>query len=68
MTWKRSPTSDADSMSLPISKTCGDCARFNGCKKLFGCNPENEVCDWSPCRFTEIKLQVQESTHNGITQ
>lgn len=49
--WRRSVHTDRDKMSLPTGKTCGDCGHFARCKWLIGCNPANEVCDWSPSRF-----------------
>lgn len=53
--WLRSPASDKDEMSLPDGKTCQSCVWLDGCRKLFNVNPRNEVCDWSPSRFEEMK-------------
>lgn len=49
--WKRSKQSDADSMSLPAGKTCGDCEHFERCSVMFGHIAGDEVCDFSPSRF-----------------
>lgn len=40
-------------MLLPEDRTCGDCAHFNRCHKLFGCDPSFVNCDWDPSRFRE---------------
>ncbi len=58
--WLRSPSSDRDAMSLPIGKTCGLCAWVDGCKKLINVNLQNEVCDWSPSRFVEVKSKDEQ--------
>lgn len=48
-------TENADLMNLPEGKTCGDCVHYRRCTLMFGHIPSDEVCDWSPSRFTEIK-------------
>lgn len=53
--WRRDRQTDRNAMSLPLGKTCSDCKHYDYCQKLFGCNPSNEVCDWAPSRFHEIK-------------
>ena len=45
-----------DKMNLPEGKTCGDCAHCRRCTMMFGHIPEDESCDWSPSRFTLIKI------------
>ena len=42
-------------MRLPGTKTCGDCAHFNRCSKLFAAKPDNRLCDFSPHRFYPAK-------------
>lgn len=49
--WLISSQSDKDGMSLPAGKTCQTCVWLDRCRKLFGVNPDNQVCDWSPCRY-----------------
>ena len=48
------------SMQLPAGKTCGDCVHLRRCKMLFGCKPENVVCDFAPSRFTLSALVIGE--------
>lgn len=38
-------------MELPAGTKCGDCVHAGRCHVLFGCKPENTVCDWFPRRF-----------------
>ena len=54
---KRTPQTDADRMSLPVGKTCGDCAHSLYCSQFLGSSFDraSEVCDWSPSRFYERK-------------
>jgi hypothetical protein len=40
-------------MNLPDGKTCRDCAHARYCAELFGCNLDNERCDWAPSKFKE---------------
>jgi hypothetical protein len=47
---------NADKMNLPEGKTCGDCAHCRRCTMMFGHIPEDESCDWSPSRFTPVKV------------
>jgi hypothetical protein len=47
---------NADKMNLPEGKTCGDCAHCRRCTSMFGHIPEDESCDWSPSRFTPVKI------------
>lgn len=47
----RSSTSDADRMSLPPGRTCGDCRYFARCQALFGHIAGDQVCDFSPSAF-----------------
>jgi hypothetical protein len=51
--YKRNRISDADEMSLPEGKTCGNCVHLHRCKWLCGHIPEDEVCDFYPIRFQE---------------
>lgn len=44
---------NADQMSLPEGKTCGDCVHCKRCTAMFGHIPADESCDWSPSRFRE---------------
>ncbi|MFT4118723.1 hypothetical protein [Bradyrhizobium sp.] len=55
---KRSKYSDADEMSLPDGKTCGDCYHFRRCNLIFGHIAGDEVCDWSPSRFIAVKTEA----------
>ena len=41
----------ADFPPHPGGETCGACAHFEFCKRLFRCPPGNTTCDWSPSRF-----------------
>jgi hypothetical protein len=47
---------NADKMNLPEGKTCGDCAHCRRCTSMFGHIPEDESYDWSPSRFTPVKI------------
>lgn len=49
MTRARHPERD---MHLPDGMTCADCRHFNRCKAIFGHIAADEVCDWSPSRFS----------------
>ncbi|QEK95893.1 hypothetical protein E2544_08615 [Achromobacter insolitus] len=49
---KRDRHSDADKMSLPDGKTCGDCVYFLRCFAFYGHIAGDEVCDWAPSRFS----------------
>jgi hypothetical protein len=40
------------SMRLPVGKTCAQCIHLPRCVAMFGAQPENRVCDFSPSRFT----------------
>lgn len=39
-------------MNLPAGTTCGDCALFARCIPFSGHIKADEVCDFSPSRFT----------------
>lgn len=41
--YRRSSASDADGMTLPLGKTCGDCVHIRRCSGIFGHIPEDEV-------------------------
>lgn len=56
--YKRRPDTDADNMSLPDGKTCGDCAHFRRCNMIFGHIATDEVCDWAPSRFIAVKNEA----------
>lgn len=62
--WKRSKISDADKMSLPEGKTCGDCWHFRRCNGIYGHIAADEVCDWAPSRF----VSAAERRHQSATQ
>lgn len=47
-------------MCLPAGRTCGDCTRYIGCKRLFGCKFDATVCDWHPVQFRLIAAKRQE--------
>lgn len=51
--WLRERSHEAD-MKLPVDKTCGDCRNFPRCSALFGHIAADEVCDFSPSRFSEV--------------
>lgn len=39
-------------MLLEEGFVCSDCVHFQKvCMKLFGCDPNNEYCDWCPSIF-----------------
>lgn len=42
-------------MWLPDGKTCGDCCHIGRCRELFDHIESDEVCDWSPSRFKQIR-------------
>lgn len=42
-------------MNLPDGSSCADCRHFTRCAALFGHIAEDEVCDWSPSRFSPMK-------------
>lgn len=42
---------DGSDMDLPLGKTCGDCVHISRCREMFGHQPSDLLCDWSPCRF-----------------
>lgn len=50
---------DTDQMNLPDGKTCADCVHCRRCTMMFGHIPEDEVCDWSPSRFTHRAVSVE---------
>ncbi len=52
---------DNEQMNLPEGMTCGDCVHCNRCTMMFGHIPADEVCDWSPSRFREVKLNGVQS-------
>lgn len=43
---------DEYKMNLPEGMTCGDCMHFRRCNMMFGHIAGDEVCDWSPSRFS----------------
>lgn len=45
-------------MALPEGKYCRDCIFFYRCRMIYGHIAEDEVCDWSPSQFLEVKEQV----------
>ncbi len=51
---RRSAHSEQYGMSLPPGLTCGDCKHMARCRWLISAKPEDEVCDWSPSRFSPI--------------
>jgi len=42
-------------MNLPEGKTCQDCKHFNRCNQIYGHIADDEVCDWHPSKFREVK-------------
>lgn len=60
---KRDRYSDAAKMSLPVGKTCGDCASFLRCFGIYGHIAADEVCDWAPSRFRASV--AQQSSQGG---
>jgi hypothetical protein len=40
------------SMRLPVGNTCAQCVYLHRCVTMFGAQPANRVCDFSPSRFT----------------
>jgi hypothetical protein len=46
-----------DDMKLPPGKTCADCFHLKRCVAIFGGDPVNERCGWSPSKFIERKQQ-----------
>lgn len=42
----------APEMNLPEGSTCADCRHFARCEAIFGHIATDEVCDWSPSRFS----------------
>lgn len=47
-------------MKLPKGMTCGDCANFRWCSKVYGAKPEYTSCDFEPIRF---KAKEKELNH-----
>ncbi len=47
-----------EDMKLPEGKTCADCGAFKRCALLFGGEPDNTECDFSPSRFAPRMIQV----------
>lgn len=43
------------SMNLPDGKKCADCVHCYRCCSIFGHIPADQVCDWYPSRFQQIK-------------
>lgn len=48
----RRAANDHEQMNLPAGRTCADCVHCRRCTMMFGHISEDEVCDWSPSRFT----------------
>lgn len=47
-------------MQLPNGLTCSDCQHFSGkCSKMFGAEPGNTTCDWSPHRFLRDRAKIE---------
>ena len=44
---------DQDTMQLPFDKTCQHCRYFRWCQKNIWRQGDEQICDWSPSRFTE---------------
>lgn len=38
---------------IPDERQCRDCVNLERCGALFGVNPDNRWCDWSPHRFRQ---------------
>jgi hypothetical protein len=51
--YRRNAHSEAEGMSLPVGKTCGDCIHIHRCASLFGQIADDETCDFAPSRFLE---------------
>ena len=62
---KRSKVSDADKMSLPEGKTCGDCRHFRRCNGIYGHIAAYEVCDWAPSRFIATQHNSRDTRPQG---
>lgn len=58
MTRARHPERD---MHLPEGKTCADCRHFSRCNAMFGHIAADEVCDWSPSRFSPFERAAAEA-------
>ena len=65
-----------DDMRLPVGKVCLDCAFYNRCKWLFGCEPNSTECDWATSRFipkeetkviTDIQLKADASQISSVS-
>lgn len=48
-------------MHLPDGMTCADCRHFNRCNAIFGHIATDEVCDWSPSRFSPFERAAAEA-------
>lgn len=53
--------SDPDKMRLPGLKTCGDCVHMPRCNAIFGRSEDDDVCDWSPSRFSAATRAATQS-------
>ena len=55
--------SDNDGMNLPPDKTCGNCIHFIRCKNIYGRIAPDEVCDWAPSKFMEVRMLTKIQEH-----
>ena len=54
--YRKSDCLEGREMYLPEGKTCNDCTHFaRPCKTIYGRIELDEVCDWWPIKFVEIK-------------